>query len=95
MAKKGKKIQKLMGTAFNPFRIFFILGLSAFIGMIFMFVIFGSERAGTSPWWQVSILPGMTEGENWLFFIGSFIFALFISLFLLSLIFAKKQKQRF
>jgi len=67
MAKKGKQKQNLIGTAFNPFRIFFILGLSTFIGMIFMFVIFGSERAGTSPWWQVSILPGMTEGENWLF----------------------------
>lgn len=95
MAKKGKNKQNLIGTAFNPFRIFFILGLSTFIGMIFMFVIFGSERAGTTPWWQVAILPGMTEGENWLFFIGSFIFALFIALSLLSLIFVQKQKQRF
>lgn len=91
---KANKGGSNISNIFNPKHIFFILGLSTFMGLIFMFVIYGSERAGTTPWWQVSILPNMTEGESWLFFIGTVLFAFFIGFFLISAIFFQKRRKR-
>lgn len=72
---------------FSPFKIFFMLGLASFVGLVFMVVIFVSERAGTMPWLGLTYIESITDAENMLFFVASVIFAFFLAFFILSLMF--------
>jgi len=83
---KGHNVKEF-STPFSPYKIFFMLGLASFVGVVFMVVIFVSERAGTMPWLGLTYIESITDAENMLFFVASVIFAFFLAFFIISLMF--------
>ena len=55
-----------------------LLGISVISAFIFMVVYFTLERWNITPWLNITYISGLTEGENWILFISSFILTFFI-----------------
>lgn len=64
-----------------------VLGISVFLALIFMLVIFVNEQLGITPFLGIFYIDHLSEGENWILFMGSIIFAFFIGVLTIWVIF--------
>jgi len=101
MAKKSKKSTRKKRTQVTTIpknrkketvNIFLLLGIASFMGLIFMVIFFFNERLGITPWLSVIFLDNFTEGENWILFMISIIFAFFVGILTIYLIFRRNIK---
>lgn len=63
--------------------LFALLGLAMFMTLIFMILWFAGEKLGIVPVLSVWNIDGLTEGENWIVFMASFVLIWYIGLLIL------------
>lgn len=64
-----------------------LLGISTIMSVIFGLLWFFGERIGTIQVLYVELLPNLSEGENWIVFIFSFISLIFFGMLLIFVIY--------
>lgn len=80
----------------EPFQYFIIilaiLGLGTLMATIFMVLWFSGERLGLFQYLSVCQIEGLTEGENWILFVATFILTFFIILLVIWFIYRGYRK---